>query len=144
VVARTESPHRPNTQQDIDLPNIPVISIVDDDQAVLEATNGLIRSLGYDAATFASAEAFLESERVCDTSCLITDLHMPGLNGLDLQARLIADGHRMPVIFITAFPDDSVRARAMNAGAICFMSKPFTDDHLIRCLNKALNSSAAN
>jgi FixJ family two-component response regulator len=121
-----------------------MISIVDDDQAVREATKGLIRSLGYAAATFASADEFLGSERVSDTSCLITDLHMPGLSGIELQARLIADGHRMPVIFITAFPEDSVRTRAMNAGAVCFMSKPFTDDHLIGCLNKALNAAAAN
>jgi FixJ family two-component response regulator len=118
-----------------------MISIVDDDQAVREATKGLVRSLGYQASTFSSAEDFLNSERVHDTSCLITDMYMPGLSGAELQARLIADGMCMPIIFITAYPEDSVRARVLQAGAICFMSKPYSDDHLIGCLDRALKSS---
>ena len=118
-----------------------MISIVDDDQAVRDATKGLIRSLGYNVSTFASADEFLNSPRVHDTSCLITDLHMPGLSGIELQARLIAAGHRMPIIFITAFPEESVRARAMSAGAVGFMSKPYSDDHLINCLERALKAS---
>ncbi len=118
-----------------------MISIVDDDQAVRDATKGLIRSLGYNVSTFASADEFLNSPRVHDTSCLITDLHMPGLSGIELQARLIAAGHRMPIIFITAFPEESVRARAMSAGAVGFMSKPYSDDHLINCLDRALKAS---
>ena len=120
---------------------IPMISIVDDDAAVREATKGLVRSLGYSVSTFASAEEFLQSERVHDTSCLITDLHMPGLSGIELQDRLIAGGHRMPIIFITAFPDEGVRTRAMKAGAVCFMSKPYSDDHLIGCLDRALKAA---
>jgi len=119
-----------------------MISIIDDDDAVREATKGLVRSLGYRVSTFSSAEEFLQSDRVNDTSCLITDLHMPGLSGIELQNRLIADGHSMPIIFITAFPDDGVRTRAMKAGAICFMSKPFSDDHLIGCLDRALKAFA--
>jgi FixJ family two-component response regulator len=115
-----------------------MISIIDDDRAVREATKGLVRSLGYDASAFASAEEFLGSDRLNDTSCLITDLQMPGLSGIDLQDRLIADGHRMPIIFITAYPEERIRVRAMKAGAICFMSKPYSDESLIGCIERAL------
>jgi FixJ family two-component response regulator len=117
---------------------VPTISIVDDDEAVREATKALVRSLGYAVTTFSSAGEFLASEHLRDTSCLITDLHMPGLSGIDLQSRLAASGYRMPIIFITAFPEESVRARAMQAGAIGFMSKPFSEDRLIGCLERAL------
>ena len=103
----------------------PMIAIVDDDEAVREATKGLVRSLGYNASTFASADHFLKSEQLHNTSCLITDLHMPGLSGIDLQDHLIARGHRIPVIFITGYPDESVRTRAMKAGAVGFLSKPY-------------------
>jgi FixJ family two-component response regulator len=120
-----------------------MISIVDADQGVREATNRLIRSLGYNVSTFASAEEFLKSERLRDTSCLITHLRMPGLSGIELQDQLIAGGHHMPVIFITSFPEDGVRARAMRAGAICFMSKPYSDEHLISCLDRTLKSAGA-
>lgn len=120
-----------------------MISIVDDDEAVRESTEGLVRSLGYLAATFSSAEEFLSSERLHDTSCLITDLQMPGLSGVELQRRLIAGGHHMPIIFITAFPEESVRARAMEAGAVCFMSKPYSEDRLIGCLDMALKAPDA-
>jgi FixJ family two-component response regulator len=115
-----------------------MISIVDDDESVREATKGLIRSLGYATATFSSAEEYLRSDRVQDTSCLITDVQMPGMSGIDLQARLIADGHRTPVIFVTAFPEERVRVRVLEAGAFGFLSKPFDDDCLIECLDKAL------
>ena len=117
------------------------IAIVDDDKAVREAMKTLVRSLGYNASTFGSAEKFLNSEQVDDTSFLITDLHMPGLSGLDLQDRLIARGHRIPIIFITGYPDDTVRARAMNAGAVAFLSKPYHHDHLLGYLDKALKAS---
>ena len=115
-----------------------MIAIVDDDEAVREALKGLVRSLGYRASTFGSAEAFLNSEQVNDTSCLVTDVQMPGLSGLDLQDRLIASGHRIPIIFITGYPDENVRIRAMKAGAIGFLSKPCRDEHLLGYLNKAL------
>ena len=123
------------------MPRIPMISIVDDDDAVREATKGLVRSLGYHASTFSSAEEFLNSERLHDTSCLITDLQMPGLSGIELQGRLIASGHSMPIIFITAFPEESIRARALKAGAVCFMSKPYSEDRLISCLDRALKTA---
>jgi FixJ family two-component response regulator len=122
----------------LNLQKVPVISIVDDDQSVREATKCLVRSLGYVAADFASADEFLRSERVHDTSCLITDVQMPGINGLELHRRLTEHGHRMPVIFITAFPEEKVRARALAAGACGFLKKPFDDRSLIGCLERAL------
>ena len=115
-----------------------MISIVDDDESVREATKGLVRSLGYVAVTFESAEEFLNSGRMRDTSCVIADVQMPGVSGVELQDRLIADGHRLPMIFITAFPEDRTRTRALEAGAIGYLSKPFDEEHLIGCLDKAL------
>jgi len=120
---------------------IPIISIVDDDEAMRLATGSLVRTLDYNVCTFASADEFLKSEHVHDTSCLITDLHMPGLSGIDLQDRLIARGHRIPIIFITAYPNENVRTRAMKAGAIGFLSKPFNDGHLLGYLEKALKAN---
>ena len=122
----------------------PVISIVDDDESVREATKSLVRSLGYHAVTFGSAEEFLGSDRMYDTTCLIADVQMPGMSGVDLQARLIASGHRTPIIFITAFPEDRICARAMTAGAYGFLSKPYKDDQLIECLDKALKDGEAD
>jgi FixJ family two-component response regulator len=115
-----------------------VISVVDDDESVREAIKGFIRSLGYVAATFASAEEFLKSERVHETACLITDVQMPGMSGIELQSRLIAKGHRLPIIFITAFPEAKARAQALAAGALGFLSKPFSDEKLISYLDEAL------
>jgi FixJ family two-component response regulator len=125
------------------LPQPVVISIVDDDESVREATKGLVRSLGYTAATFGSAEEFLNSERKYDTSCIIADVQMPGLSGVEMQRRLIAEGHRLPMIFVTAFPEDRVRASAMEAGAVGFLSKPFNEEHLIGCLDCALGRRSA-
>ena len=119
----------------------PMISIVDDDDFVRESLRDLIESLGYDAATFESAERFLEAACLAETSCLITDLQMPGLSGLDLQGRLIAEGHRIPLIFVTGFPDEKFRARAMSAGAVGFLSKPLDERLLISCLETALSPS---
>jgi FixJ family two-component response regulator len=123
------------------LTKVPMISIVDDDEAVREATKGLVRSLGYDAATFATAEDFLRSNRVHETSCLITDVQMPCLSGVELQSHLLAQGDRTPVIFITAFPEERTRARAMKAGAIGFLSKPFEEESLIQHLHAALKTA---
>ena len=90
---------------------------------VREAMKSLVRSLGYNVSTFGSADEFLNSEQISKTSCLITDLHMPGLSGLDLQDRLIAQGYRIPMIFLTGYPDENVRTRALKAGALAFLSK---------------------
>jgi FixJ family two-component response regulator len=115
-----------------------VISIIDDDASVRAATDNLLRSLGYAVCTFISAEEFLLSAHVNETSCVIADVQMPGMSGVDLQARLLTQGHRVPFIFITAFPEKVIRAQALEAGAICFLTKPFDRVTLIRCLDTAL------
>jgi FixJ family two-component response regulator len=120
------------------LMKIPMISIVDDDKSVREATKGLVRSLGYVAVAYASAEEFLQSNRVDETRCLITDMRMPGLSGVELQNLLIEQGRRIPMIFITAFIVESIRKQAMNAGAVGFLSKPFDEQCLIDHLNTAV------
>jgi len=122
---------------------VPVIAIVDDDESFRRATMNFVRSLGYGTAAFDSAEAFLESDHIHDTDCLITDVQMPGMTGIELQDRLIAQGHRLPVIFITAFPEMRARAQALAAGAVGFLAKPFNDQRLIACLNEALAARSA-
>jgi FixJ family two-component response regulator len=117
---------------------LPVISIIDDDASVRAATDNLLRSLGYTVYTFVSAEEFLRSAHLNDTSCVIADVQMPGMSGVDLQARLLAEGHRVPFIFITAFPEETIRARALKAGALCFLTKPFNRLTLTRYLGTAL------
>ena len=120
------------------MPKVPVIAIVDDDDSFRRAAASFVRSLGYGTAAFESAEAFLKSERVRDADCLITDVQMPGMTGIELQDQLIAQGHRLPVIFVTAFPEVGTRARANAAGAIGFLPKPFDNKRLIACLDQAL------
>jgi FixJ family two-component response regulator len=115
-----------------------VISVVDDDASVRIATNNLLRSRGYVVYTFASAEEFLGSPHLHETSCVIADVQMATMNGLDLLTNLRATGYAAPFIFITAFPDESVRSRAMKAGATCFLAKPFAAPALIQCLDTAL------
>ena len=116
---------------------LPVISIIDDDASVRAATENLLRSLGYTVCTFVSAEEFLRSADFNDTSCVIADVQMPGMSGVDLQARLLTQGDYVPFIFITAFPEETIRARALKAGAISFLTKPFGRLTLIRCLDTA-------
>jgi len=118
-----------------------VISIIDDDQDVRDALCALIRTLGYVALKFASAEEYLMSGLVRATSCLISDVRMPGMSGVDLQDRLLVDGYRIPIIFVTAVCNDVIRARALKAGALCFLTKPFDEKDLIECLDKALEGS---
>ena len=121
---------------------VPVIAIVDDDESFRRATTSFVRSLCYGTAAFDSAEAFLKSERVSDTDCLITDVQMPGMTGIELQGRLLEEGHSLPIIFITAFPEMKQRAQALAAGAVGFLAKPFNDQNLITCLNEALARAA--
>jgi FixJ family two-component response regulator len=116
----------------------PVISIIDDDGSVRVAIHNLVRSLGYIVHAFASAEEFLRSPHLNGTSCVIADVQMPTMSGVELQTLLLAQGHRVPFIFITAFPVESVRARALKAGATCFLTKPFDGEALIQCLDAAL------
>ena len=123
------------------LERTPVICIVDDDDEVRDATKSFVRSLGYLTASFSSAEEYLSSDRVDDTSCLITDLRMPGMNGVELQQRLIADGRKTKVIIVTGFPQERLRARALEAGAFGFLEKPFDHECLIECLERALQAA---
>ena len=123
-------------------PTPSVISIVDDDASVRVATDNLLRSLGYTVHTFASAEEFLRSIHFNDTSCVIADVQMPAMSGVELQALVLAQGHRVPFIFITAFPEETIRERAVKAGAICFLTKPFDRLTLIKCLDTALERHA--
>jgi FixJ family two-component response regulator len=122
------------------LPASAVISIVDDDASVRVATNNLLRSRGYVVHTFASAEEFLSSSYVDETSCVIADVQMSAMTGLDLLTHMRAKGCDSPFIFITAYPDESIRARAIKAGAVCFLAKPFAVHKLIECLEAALEA----
>jgi FixJ family two-component response regulator len=115
-----------------------MISIVDDDESVRESTKELVRSLGYSARTFASAEEFLRSN-LDETSCLILDVRMKSLSGIELQERLIEQGRRTPIIFVTAISDEQIRNQVLKAGAIDILSKPFDDERLASCLVSALN-----
>jgi FixJ family two-component response regulator len=124
------------------LSKVPVIAIVDDDDSFRRATTSFVRSLGYGTAAFDSAEAFLRSDRISDADCVITDVQMPGMTGIELQDRLIEQGHSVPVIFITAFPEMKARAQALASGAVGFLAKPFNDQNLISCLNEALARGA--
>jgi FixJ family two-component response regulator len=121
------------------LSTLPVISVIDDDASVRAATNNLLRSHGYPVHTFSSAQEFLGSAHLNDTSCVIADVQMPVIGGLDLLTHMRTQGNNAPFIFITAFPDESVRARVLKAGAICFLAKPFAGPTLINCLETALD-----
>jgi CheY-like chemotaxis protein len=122
------------------LQKLPVISIVDDDEAVRLALRSLVRSLGYVSKVFASAEEFLESSHLNETSCLISDVQMPGMNGIELQRRLKTLDYGTPVIFVTAFPDERSKARAFEAGAIGFLEKPFEGRAIIKLIEMALRA----
>jgi FixJ family two-component response regulator len=117
-----------------------LIAIVDDDEVARLALQRLFKSLGYVSKVFASAEEFLDSPHVNETSCLITDVHMPGMNGVELQSRVKALGFDTPIIFVTAFPDERIRARALGAGAIGFLNKPFEERTLIKHIEMALRA----
>ncbi|WP_231502420.1 response regulator transcription factor [Herbaspirillum sp. RV1423] len=120
-------------------PNIRTIGIVDDDPFVRAAVSSLVRSLGMQARVFASAETFLQERGFDAVDCAITDVQMPGMSGLDLLDQLLSDGCRLPLIFVTAFPEESIRKRALAGGAIGFFSKPFNAGELIGCIERALN-----
>ncbi|MCC8970417.1 response regulator transcription factor [Bradyrhizobium brasilense] len=119
----------------------PLISVVDDDASVRAATENLLKSRGYIVQTFTSAEDFLRSPRLKETSCVITDVQMPVMSGLDLLAEVRTRGYGVPFIFITAFPNDRVRASALSAGAVGFLAKPFAGHALIEHLDAALKEN---
>jgi FixJ family two-component response regulator len=116
-----------------------LISVVDDDESIRRTTTLLIESFGFRAAAFESADGFLRSGHLHDTACLIVDVQMPGMNGLQLQSQLAATGSRIPIIFITAHDDKESRRRAMQAGAVAFLSKPFGDEQLLQAIRSALH-----
>jgi FixJ family two-component response regulator len=117
----------------------PCISIVDDDESIREAIKSLLESLGFRAEVFASAEDFLNSSRLRDTECLILDMWMPEMNGLELQSALSAADSRIPIVFISAHEDEEARVRALKAGAIDFLRKPFHEDALLNGIHSALD-----
>ena len=116
----------------------PVISVIDDDASIRIAADSLLRARGYTVGTFASAAEFLRSQQLDETSCVITDVRMPQMSGVELQTVLRKQGRSTPFIFITAFPEEYSRLRALHDGAVCFLSKPFDAPTLIRCVEAAL------
>ena len=117
-----------------------MISIVDDNDSVRESLQRLMRSVGFPVNVFASAEEFLDSDRLRHTDCLILDVRLPGMDGLELQCHLATSHSEIPIIFITAYEDDEVRARALNAGAVDYFLKPFNDEDLLDAIDTALKS----
>ena len=120
-----------------------IISIVDDDESVREALRGFIRSVGCTANVFASAEEFLAWSDLRTTDCLIVDVRMPGMSGLELQRRLLAEHHQIPVIFMTAYLDEDVRARALGNGAVAFLLKPFSEEELLTTIKTNVKRKTA-
>lgn len=115
-----------------------LISIVDDDEAARAAVVGLVRALGFTTGEFPSAAEFLKSTYLIRTACLIADMRMPEMTGLELYRHLVAAGTAIPTILVTAFPDEALRARALSAGIRCFLAKPLEPDALLGCIRSAL------
>ena len=122
----------------------PLISIVDDDESVRATTMDLVNSMGFAAEVFSQPVDFLKSGDLSHTSCLIADMRMPGMTGLELHSRLVESGHAIPTILITAFPDDRDRTRARQSGVRCYLAKPFKDKELLDCIRRAIGSIEAN
>jgi len=122
---------------------MPVISIIDDDESVREGTMDLFESMGFITVGFPCAADFLSSDHVHDTSCLIADVQMPGMTGFELYNRLVGSGNIIPTILITAYPDDGDRGRALQAGVICYLVKPFNYTDLLACIRLALERREA-
>jgi FixJ family two-component response regulator len=116
----------------------PFIAIVDDDESVRTAMGGMVESFGYSPVTFGSAGDFLKSEKLPNASCLILDVQMPGMDGLELHDQLVSKGRSIPTIFVTAFPDKRIRDWALRAGGVCFLAKPFGRNELFGCIQTAL------
>jgi FixJ family two-component response regulator len=126
-----------------DMPKGLVVSIVDDDASVCEGLQDLLNSMGLRAATFRSAEAFLKSDRLDATSCLIADVQMPGMSGIELYDHLVRSGRPVPTILITAFPRDADRTQVKRAGVCCYLSKPFSETDLLACIRLTLGAPSA-
>ena len=122
------------------MPKRTLIAIVEDDQPFRESMRKLMTAFGYAVEVFPSAADFLESPLLTATACLVTDVQMPGMTGLQLHRHLVDAGYAIPTIVVTAYPDEVVRRRALKDGVVCYLSKPVDDDHLERCLRCALQS----
>ena len=122
------------------MPKSSLVSVVEDDQFFRESMRRLMRSFGYTVEAFPSAADFLASPRLVETGCLIVDVHMPRMTGLELHRHLIEIGHAIPTILVTAYPDIDVRTRALKDGVVCYLRKPVDEEHLMRCLRAALRS----
>jgi FixJ family two-component response regulator len=120
------------------LSKAPLIAIVEDDEFFRDSMRRLMRSLGYTVEAFPSAADFLGSRSLDEIACLIADINMPGMTGVELYARLIEAGHKIPTILVTAYPDEATRARALQHGVVCYLRKPFDDNDLMDCLQKAV------
>ena len=122
------------------MPKASLVSVVEDDRFFRESMRRLMRSLGYSVAAFPTPADFLASPRLAETACLIADVHMPGMTGLELHRRLIEAGYAIPTILVTAYPDEDVRARALKDGVVCYLRKPVDQEQLLRCIRAALHS----
>lgn len=122
------------------MPKASFVSVVDDDQFFRASTTRLVTSLGYTAENFASAADFLASPRLAETACLIVDVHMPTMTGVELHRHLVDVGYAIPAILVTGRPDDGERARALSDGIVCYLGKPISEECLVRCLDLALQS----
>lgn len=118
--------------------SIPLVAIVDDDQSFRDATSNLLQAAGFSTATFANAESFLRSAGEPRAACLVADMRMPGLSGLQLHQHLAASGAPIPTVLITAYPSDATRLRAREAGIVCCLAKPFAPEELLECVSRAL------
>ena len=123
------------------MPRVPLMTIVDDDDSLRNSLDNLLRSVGFRVQGFASAEAFLHAHQAPETACLILDVRMAGMNGLELQRQLGAAHWRIPIIFVTAYADDDTRAHALAAGAVAFLSKPCREEDLLHAIEAALTHS---
>ncbi len=123
------------------MPRVPLIAIVDDDDSLRNSLDNLLRSVGFRAQGFSSAEAFLHANQAPETACLILDVRLPGMNGLELQRQMGAANWCIPIIFVTAYADDDVRVRALEAGAVDFLSKPCREEDLLKAIEAALTHS---
>ena len=123
------------------MPSLPLIAIVDDHDSLRNSLDNLLRSVGFRVQGFASAEAFLQANHAPETACLLLDVHLPGMNGLELQRQLMAAHWGIPIIFVTAYIDDDVRARALAAGAVAFLYKPCHEEDFFDAVEAALPHS---
>jgi len=133
--------HRPRAFPEAPMPTASLISVVEDDRYFRESMRRLMRSLNYEVTAFESAADFLASPRLAETACLIADVHMPAMNGLELFEHLVEAGYAIPTILVTAYPNAADRTRALDGGVVCYLRKPVDERHLTRCLRAAFPSA---